>query len=233
MLGDSRVMAGRKLRGAGALGEVEQLVEAEAAVAADARVRRLAGRVAADERADDRAAELLAQVERDVRQPERVAGRARREHGFGRAAGALAVGPFGVEPEPERHADRVRPGLEQGDGAVDAAAHRDRDPPRVRRSAEDRPERVRERVHGQLVAADRGCLEQGQSLERPREPFGLRTDDAVPLDRQADECPAAVAGGVSDDLDHGAQATETNGGNAWFPPFLPTLPLSEPAANLD
>src|SRR4029450_4470532 len=60
---DARVVPGRKPRRAGALGEGEQLGEAKAAVARDARVRRLAARVPADERRDDRAAELLAQAE--------------------------------------------------------------------------------------------------------------------------------------------------------------------------
>ena len=39
---------------------------------------------------------------------EPVTGRARGEHGIGRAAGPLRVGAVRVEPEPERHADRVR-----------------------------------------------------------------------------------------------------------------------------
>ena len=67
---------------------------------------------------------------------------------------------------------------------------------------EDRPERVGERIHGQLVATDRGRLKQRQPNERPREPLGFRPDDAIPLDLQADECPAAVERRVSDDLDH-------------------------------
>ena len=46
-LDDARVVAGREPRGAGALGKGDQLVETEAAVAADAGVRRLTGRVAA------------------------------------------------------------------------------------------------------------------------------------------------------------------------------------------
>ena len=91
-LDDPRVVAGPELRRARALGEGEQLVEAEAAVAAAARVRGLAARVRRDERVDDGAAELLAEVERHVRQAERVAGLARRDHGFRRAAGALGVG---------------------------------------------------------------------------------------------------------------------------------------------
>src|SRR5581483_9032688 len=58
MLGDARVVTGGKAVAAGALCEREQLVEAERAVAAYARVRRLASCVAVEERGDDRAAEL-------------------------------------------------------------------------------------------------------------------------------------------------------------------------------
>ena len=81
MADDARVVARREPRRAGAFREREQLREPEAAVAGDARVRRLAARVAADERRDDRAAELLAKVERHVRKAEAMAGLARGDHG--------------------------------------------------------------------------------------------------------------------------------------------------------
>ena len=78
-LDDPRVVTGPELRRAGPLGEGQQLVEAEVAVAAPARVRRLAASVRRDEGVDDGAAELLAQVERHVREPEaRGRSRARR-----------------------------------------------------------------------------------------------------------------------------------------------------------
>ncbi len=67
MLDDARVMARCKPVAAGAGREREQLVEAEAAVAADARVRRVALRIPAHERRDNGGSELFAQVERDVR----------------------------------------------------------------------------------------------------------------------------------------------------------------------
>ena len=183
-------MAGREPRGAGALGEREQLGEAEAAVAADARVRRLAARVAADERRDDGAAELLAEVERDVRQAELVAGRAGGEHRLGRAARALGVGPLRIEPEPQRDADRLRARAEERDRAVDAAAHRDRDALRVGLGAEHLPERVRERVDRELVAADRGCLEQGQTFERPSSPGASAATIRSPSTRRAGRAPS-------------------------------------------
>src|SRR5436190_630246 len=83
-----------------------------------------------------------------------------------RARGALGVGPSRVEPEAQRHADRARPGAEQRNRAVDAAAHRDGHATRIRRGREGRSERVRERVDRELVAADRRGFEQGQALER-------------------------------------------------------------------
>jgi hypothetical protein len=140
-----------------------------------------------------------------VRETELVAGPAGGEDGLGGAAGALRVRPLGIEPQAERHADRVRAGPQQCDGAVDAAAHRDRDALRVARRAEDRADRVREPVDGELVAADRRRFQQGQALERALEPIGVGADDAIPLDAETDEAPLGSPGGVSDDLDHGAK----------------------------
>src|SRR5581483_10797801 len=82
---DACVVPGREAGGAGATRERKQLREAEAAVAADARVRRVAARVAAHERLDDGAAERLPQVERHVRQAESVTRLPRRQDGGGRA----------------------------------------------------------------------------------------------------------------------------------------------------
>ena len=58
----------------------------------------------------------------------------------------------------------------QRDGAVHATAHRDRDTTATRPSAEDRPERRRERIHRERLSADRRRLEQREPLERLREP---------------------------------------------------------------
>src|SRR5579884_1881385 len=66
-LDDARVVPGGEPPGSGAPREGEQLGEAEAAVAARARVWRPPARIATDERRDDGAAELLAQVEGHVR----------------------------------------------------------------------------------------------------------------------------------------------------------------------
>jgi hypothetical protein len=62
------VVAGRELGGAEAAGEVEHGVEAHVAVAAHARVGRQPVRVLVEPRGHDARAELLAQVEREVRQ---------------------------------------------------------------------------------------------------------------------------------------------------------------------
>ena len=192
-------MAGREPVGACAPREREQLREAEAAVAARARVRRLAARVAADERSDDRAAELLAQVERHVRHAEPMAGLARRDHAVGRAAGALGIRPVGIEPQPQRHADRVRQRAQQRDRAVDAAAHRDRDASGRRLGAEDRPERVRERVDRERLAADRRRLEQRQARDIALEPGRVGLDDPVAVHYQPHGRPVAVAARVSEE----------------------------------
>jgi len=108
MLDDSRVVARRELRRAGTACEPEQLGETKAAVATNARIRRLTARVTVDEGPDDRATKLLAQIKRHVWNPERVAGRTRREHRLRRTACAFGIGPVRIEPQPQRHADRVR-----------------------------------------------------------------------------------------------------------------------------
>ena len=82
VLADARVVTGREPVAPRALREREQLGEAEGAVAANARVRRLAARVPAHEAGDDRLSELLAQVEGHVRQAEPVTRLTRRDHGL-------------------------------------------------------------------------------------------------------------------------------------------------------
>ena len=131
-----------------------------------------------------------------------MTGLARRDHGLRRAAGALGVGAGGIEPEPKRDPDRLRPGAQQRDGAVDAAAHRDGDPFRIRRGGEDLGERVRERVGGERLARHGRGLEQRQPGERPREPGRVRVDDPVAVDREPHECELGPTRRVSDDLDH-------------------------------
>ncbi len=77
----------------------------------------------------------LAQVERQVGHAQRVAGAARSPHRLGRAAGALGVRRLGVDPQPQRHADRLEPRLDrlqQGHRAVHATAHGDGHPALLR-----------------------------------------------------------------------------------------------------
>ena len=108
MLDHAGVVPGTQLRRPGAGGEREERVEAERPVAARARIRRVPGLVGGDEVGDDGLAELLAQVERDVRQPERMASRPRGRDGVRRAADALRRRSGRVLPEAERDADRIR-----------------------------------------------------------------------------------------------------------------------------
>ena len=139
----ARVMACRQSVARQAIGELEHRVEANVAVAADARVRRLARGVPGDERLDHAGAELVAQVDREVREAERVRERARLRDRRGRAAAALCV-VLAVGPQLERDRDglalRVR--QKRGDRAVDAAAHRDERP----RVASVRARRARARA---------------------------------------------------------------------------------------
>ena len=222
VLVDAGVVTGREPVAACSPGEREQLGEAKGAVAADAWVRRLAARVPADERRHDRAAELLAQIERHMRQPEPMARLTCCDHRLGGTAGALRIGAFRVEPEAKRHADRLRCGAQERNRAVDASAHRDCGPPRARLGAEDRPERVRERVARKGVAADRGRFEQGQPLERTLEPGRIRLDDAIVVDEQANRRPFAAARRVSEGLDHGPTVARRG---AEAPLRVSTLPM--------
>ena len=155
VLDDPRVVAGCEPRRSGAASEREQLREAEAPVAARTGIRRLAPRVPLDERTHDCQPEGFTRVERDVRDAACVTSLARSDHRLGRAAGALRRGGLGVDPEPEGDADRCRAGPEERDRAVDAAAHRHRDPVGVRLGPEDRPDRVGQRVDGEALAARR------------------------------------------------------------------------------
>ena len=204
-LDDPCVVTGPERRCTGTVREGEKLVEAEAAVAAPAGIRRLATCVPLHERLDDGGPELLAQVERHVRDAERMAGLTRGDHRLRRAAGALGVRPGGIEPEPQRDPDRLRPRPQQRDRAVDAAAHRDRDPARVGLGTEDLAERVRERVGGEGLTRDRGGLEQREPVERALEPGRVGGDDPVAVDREPHERELFAACGVSEHLEHVVQ----------------------------
>ncbi len=200
-LDDPRVVAGPEHVGAGPLGEGDQGVEAESSVAAHARIRRQPVRVPLDERLDDARAEHVAQIERDVREPEPVAGFAGGDDGIGRAARALGTRAGRIEPEAQRDTDRVRSRAQERDSAVDAAAHRDGDSAGAAARGEHRRNRVGERVGGERLAGHRGGLEQGQADERPLEARSVGGDDSVVVDEQLNGRVVGAAGGVSDQLE--------------------------------
>ena len=142
-------MTGCERLAAEAAGELEHRIEAHIAVAAHARVRRLAGGVAGEPGVDDTGAEVGAQIDREVRQSESMRERARAAHSSRRAAAGLAV-VLRVRPQLERHRDRLRAlarEQQRSDRAVDAAAHRDE---RARRL-------VRERCPLAHACAERAC----------------------------------------------------------------------------
>ena len=129
VLDDPGVVAGDQPRRPEPLGEVEHRRQPHFAVAEDAGVRRLPFGVAADEAIDDAAAEVGLEVEREVRDVERVRDGARAEHRLRRAAG---LGPVGlrVGPELDRDRDDLGPALafeQRRDGRVDAAGDGDGD----------------------------------------------------------------------------------------------------------
>jgi hypothetical protein len=86
-------------------------------------------------------------------------------------------------------------GAQQRNGAVDSAAHRDRDASRTRTGHEDVPDRGCERLDGERLPTDRGSLEQGQTDERPTEPRRIRPTMVSPstTSRTAAQSPPRVA----------------------------------------
>ena len=102
-----RVVAGRERPRAQPVGQLEHRVEPHVAVAAHARVRRLAGRVVGQPGIDDAGAELGAQVDREVGHAQAVRQLARAADRLRRAAARLAV-VLRVGPQLERDPDRLR-----------------------------------------------------------------------------------------------------------------------------
>jgi len=209
VLREASVVAGGEPGGADPPREGEELGEAEAAVAADARIRSLAACVAGDERPDDRAAELLAEVEREVRHTERVAGLARGDDGCGRAARALAVRAGRVGPEAKGDADRLRPRLtdaQESDRAVHAAAHGDGDAlgaVRRRRRRDDGAEGVGERVGCERPArggtrGDERKSAHGRAELGHARAVAVHADDPAAVEGQADPGEVVPAHCVSD-----------------------------------
>ena len=73
---------------------------------------------------------------------------------------------------------------------------------------EDRPDRVRERVDGERLAADGGRFEQRQADERAVEAVGVGLDDSVAVEREPNESPVAPRECVSGHLDHRSRLAE-------------------------
>jgi hypothetical protein len=137
-----------------------------------------------------------------VREAELVAGTACGDHRVRGAAGALGVRAFRVEPEPERHANRLGTRGEECDGAVDAAAHRHRDAALGPRGVNRRADRVRERVHRERLSRHGGRLEEREPDERTRDARRVGRDDHIVLNGEPDERPVPASRRVSDELDH-------------------------------
>jgi hypothetical protein len=194
--GAARVVAGRQRRRAEPVGEAEHRVEADVAVAAHAGVRRQPVGVPAQPGSDDPVAELVAQVEREMRQAELVREPPGTAHRSGRAAGGLPV-VVGVGPQLERHGYRTRVRLaeQRGDRAVDAAGHRDERALRVSRQrspgacrgAERAVQRVGDEIGGVQLASAQAAELGGDP--RRADPGGVQQAGAL------DELHGGAAGG--------------------------------------
>jgi hypothetical protein len=180
----------------------EQPGKAKAAVAMGARVRRFAAFVAADERLDYSAAKFLAQVERNVRDAERVTCSAGSKHRIGRAAGTFRVRPVGIKPEPQGDTDCVRQGLEQRDSAVDTATHRNRNPAHRPRSPKNRPDRVSERINSKRLPTNRSSLEQSQPNKGTIKPGSISRDDALTVKDKSHEREVRSTRRITNELNH-------------------------------
>jgi len=178
-LDNARVVPRPERFGTSARDEREQLVEAKCAVAANAGIRRLPRLVALGERLDDGSTELLAQVERDVRQTERMAGIASGGDCGRRAARSLGVRSRRVLPQAQGHADRVRGGAQKRHRAVHAAAHRDDGSTGRRRGDEHLSQGGCERFDRERFSRDRGRLEQRHSRDHAIEARCVSLDDDV------------------------------------------------------
>ncbi len=126
------------------------------AVAADARIRRLPSSIARDERLDHTGPELVAKIDREVREAHRVRQGTGLSNRGRRAAAALGV-VLGVGPQLQRDRHRLPSvaGQERGDGAVDSTAHRDQRAPgrwplQLAPLPHGTPQRSCERIGGQL-----------------------------------------------------------------------------------
>ena len=139
-----------------------------------------------------------------------MAGLTRGDHRIGRAAGPLGARASRVEPEAQRDADRVRGGPQERNGAVDAAAHRDGDPPGLvsvpRTPVRSRSRARRRRACRRAPPRPRAATGRRASARGPvRRPSTIRS----PLERQPDGGVLVAARGVSDQLEprHAGEAS--------------------------
>ena len=166
-LDDARVVTGDQAPCTQPCTRGKESGEAQVSVATGAGVRRLAPRVALDERPDDRGSERVAQIQRDVRNAPGVtelAGHADRRRG---TAGTVGIRALRIDPEAKRYAHRFQAGLlglEQRDGAVHPAAHRDGNAALAGSCTSSRPDRGGKCVGGESRRRHRGRREQGQAL---------------------------------------------------------------------
>jgi hypothetical protein len=93
----------------------------------------------------------------------------------------------------------------EGNGAVDATAHRDGDPSFIRSRLDDWTERVVKRVRGETLAGNGRSIEERASLhlaEKPRQSRPLSGGVLDPLSGHSQPHPGeiSVPSGVSDEL---------------------------------
>ena len=237
MFGDARVVARCEPRRTDTAREGEELREPEAAVTADARVRRLAAGVSANERGHDRAAKLFPQIERHVREPEAMAGLARGDNSAGRAARPFCIRPVRVEPQPQRHPDGRRAGLEERDSAVDAAAHRYRDPRLVQRGSYGTgPIAFASASAGSVSPPTRAASSSDSPTQVVLEPRRVSVDDPSVRDAKPDEKPSprpAPSLQRARPCGQGTQTSNQKGGRSPPSACALTRPMPAPRVNLD
>ncbi len=185
-------MAGGEALRADPVGERDHRVDPQLAVADHARVRGAPGAVAVDEPADHGGPELRLEVERQVRDPERMGELAGANDRQRRAAALRRVGAA-IGPQLQGHGDHLRPALalaQRRHRGVDAPADRDQDALAARRRGGEldrRTRRLAERpmqgIGGEL---DRVAPLRADPAERPGD--GIRADQrGVEHPRPVDE----------------------------------------------
>ena len=234
MLRDARVVAGREPVAAGAAREREQLREAEAAVAADARVRRLAARIAAHERRR-RPRGGTPRAGRASRAEARADGtsRARRSPPPASSTRARRPGPSGSSHKPQRHADRAR-------GRRGGARPRCRRRRSSRPLSARRPARRGRPAPSAFASASTASVSPptaaASSSVRPGEvarssPGASASTIRSPSTSRRTAAHSPSARRVSEALDHAAHGSDETGGLA-APPHESTLPIGPNYVNL-